>query len=262
MKSVAVPILMYHQVTPTPHAGLRKLTLTPNEFAAQMKWLHRAGYHPITPDHLLEYRAGRKDVPSSPVIITFDDGYRDCFTYAVPILRAYGFPAIFFIVAGLVGKGSLWMAQQGLDLPLMDWNDLAQLRECGFECGSHTLTHPHLPEVPIGVCREELAGSRRILEDHLGCQIRHLAYPFGFYSDIVRDLSDSAGYASAYTTDIGLSSNSDNRLALHRVPVNGGESLFDFACRLAWGITGRDLYRRGRERVHCLLEGVRESRNL
>src|SRR5947207_2534839 len=98
-----VPILMYHQVSPNPPGPFRKYTVNPRAFAPQMNWLAHAHYTPITFDALLSYRGGAGSLPAKPIIITFDDGFRDCFTYAVPILKAQGFTAVFFLVAGLLG---------------------------------------------------------------------------------------------------------------------------------------------------------------
>src|SRR2546427_545976 len=109
MNSSSIRILMYHLVTPTPPERFWKYSVSPKAFSTQMRWLRVVGYHPISFEVWLEYRSGRTTLPPRPVIITFDDGYQDCFNYAVPILLAHRFPAIFFIVAGLVGKTSKWM---------------------------------------------------------------------------------------------------------------------------------------------------------
>src|SRR5262245_53733664 len=139
-----IPILMYHHVTPHPPAAFRKYTVTPRMFAAQMRWLALAGYRAIPLDSLIAYRTGQLRLPARAAIITFDDGFRDGVDYAVPILRQYGFTAVFYLVAGLVGRSSAWLAQRGLDLPLMDWPAARRLEAQGFSCASHTMTHPHL----------------------------------------------------------------------------------------------------------------------
>jgi peptidoglycan/xylan/chitin deacetylase (PgdA/CDA1 family) len=254
---------MYHLVSPTPRASFRKYTVTPKAFTAQMKWLRLARYHPISFDDWLEYSWNRTTLPRASVIITFDDGFQDCFTYAVPILRAYGFPATFFIVAGLVGKTSRWMAKESKpDLPLMNWNTLGTLSGLGFECGSHTVTHPRLSELSGELCRQELSCSKSLLEDRLGRQIRHLAYPFGSYDDRVRGLAQNAGYASACTTRIGLCTASENPMVLPRVPVLGDESLLDFAWRLFCGSRPNSLIGQVIGRLRSSLKIVRTGRQL
>src|SRR5205085_3453691 len=98
-----VPILMYHQVTLRPEPFYREYSLTPRALAAQMQWLALSGRVPITLDQLLAARRGQARLPQRAVVITFDDGYHDLLRYAVPILQAHRFPAIFYLVAGLIG---------------------------------------------------------------------------------------------------------------------------------------------------------------
>jgi peptidoglycan/xylan/chitin deacetylase (PgdA/CDA1 family) len=107
-KGTSVPILMYHQVSRRPHPAFRKYTVTARAFAAQMAWLAWAGYRAITLDAVLAARTGRDSLPRRPVVITFDDGFQDCWDYAVPVLRSRGFRATFFLVAGLIGGRSTW----------------------------------------------------------------------------------------------------------------------------------------------------------
>jgi peptidoglycan/xylan/chitin deacetylase (PgdA/CDA1 family) len=228
-----IPILMYHQVTPRPHPALRKYAVTPRAFGAQMNWLTLTGYVPITLDRLLAHRSGHCPLPSRPIVITFDDGFEDCVEHAVPILHARGFTAIFYLVAGLVGKTSGWLLpERGVELPLMDWTAARRLEAAGFQCGSHTMSHPRLADLSSEGCREELLESRRLLEDHLGHEVRHLAYPFGSFNEKVRALVAETGYHSACSVRIGLSPPEDDVLTLHRVPINGQDSLLDFISRL------------------------------
>ncbi|HET7601226.1 MAG TPA: polysaccharide deacetylase family protein [Gemmatimonadales bacterium] len=229
----AVPILMYHQVTPTPLPVFRKYTLTPRQFAAQMRWLAARGYRSILPGDLLAAREGRTALPRRPVMITFDDGFRDSAVHAGPLLRAHGLTAVFYLVAGLVGSTSAWLrAERGVELPLFDWNAARALERQGFACEAHSLTHPRLTALDEDGCRRELAESRRILERELGREVRHLAYPFGAYDEGVRRIAVEAGYRTACSVRPGLSGAADDPLALHRVPVSGHDSLVDFVCRL------------------------------
>lgn len=235
---------MYHQITPRPHPAFRKYTVTPQAFAAHMKWLALANYVPITLDALLQHRLCYTSLPSRPVIITFDDGFYDCVHYAVPILQAHSFTAIFYLVAGLVGQSSRWIvAERGFELPLMGWAAARQLEAEGFHCGSHSMSHPRLAEQSAAACRNELLYSRQLLEDQLGHEVVHLAYPFGSYNESVRAIAADAGYRSACSVRIGLSTLNDDLLALHRVPVTGQDSLFDFICRLHTAFTPGELLR-------------------
>jgi peptidoglycan/xylan/chitin deacetylase (PgdA/CDA1 family) len=239
-----IPILMYHQITAKPLLAFRTYTVTPKAFAAQMAWLALVGYVPITLDNLLEYRSGRGPLPSRPIIITFDDGFQDIVEYAVPILQARSFTAVFYLVAGLVGKSSHWILPElGIECPLMDWNAARQLERGGFQCGSHTMSHPRLVTLDPAACSHELLQSRCLLEDRLGYEVRHLAYPFGSFNNRVRAIVAEAGYRSACSTQKGLSGPDDDRLALHRIPVKGQDSLLDFICRLHTARTVKEVLR-------------------
>jgi peptidoglycan/xylan/chitin deacetylase (PgdA/CDA1 family) len=224
---------MYHQVIPGPHPAFRKYAVTPKAFAAQMRWLAIAGYTPVSLDVLLDHRKGLQPLPSKPIIITFDDGFQGCADYAVPILQARGFTAIIYLVAGFVGKRSEWvLADRGIDYPMMDWLTARRLVSAGINFGSHTMSHPHLSELSPGSCRDELLTSRRVLEDRLGREIRHLAYPHGSFNERVRAIAGETGYYSACSTRLGFSTLDDDPLALHRIFVSGQDSLPDFICRL------------------------------
>jgi peptidoglycan/xylan/chitin deacetylase (PgdA/CDA1 family) len=224
---------MYHQVTPHPLPAFRKYAVTPEAFAAHMRWLARARYVPIDLDTLLDYRKGKCTLPPRPAIITFDDGFQDCVDYAVPVLQARGFTAVFYLVASLVGQTSRWlMRERGIELPLMDWEAARELERAGFHCGSHTVSHPRLAELSPATCRAELAESRRLLEDNLGHAVQDMAYPHGSMNEHVRALVAEGGYRSACSSRLGLSAPDDDLLALHRIPVNGQDTLLDFACRL------------------------------
>jgi peptidoglycan/xylan/chitin deacetylase (PgdA/CDA1 family) len=240
-----VPILMYHQVTQKPTAAFAKYTVTAKAFAAQMRWLAVARYTPLTLEALVEAWQHGRVLPRRPVVITFDDGFRDCMEYAVPVLRHHRFPAVFFLVAGLMGRTSEWMVQTaGVELPLMDWGAARALESLGMECAAHSMTHPALADQPAAASRAELVDSRRLLEDRLGREVRHLAYPFGSVSTVVRDLAAEAGYVAACTTEHGLADEGNDRLLLPRVPVYGHDSLLDFVFRLRGGQTARQVFHR------------------
>jgi peptidoglycan/xylan/chitin deacetylase (PgdA/CDA1 family) len=226
---------MYHQVSPQPSPKFQRYTITPRAFAGQMKWLALAGYRTITLDDLCAARAQQMPLPKRAAIITFDDGYEESVSYAVPLMARHGFTAIFYLVASLVGQPSKWLLPElGCEFPLIDWNAARHLEKAGFHCGAHSLSHPHLADVSSATCRQELKQSRQILEDELGHEVRHLAYPYGSYNDNVRQLAAEAGYISACSTRKGLSGAEDDMLALHRVSIYGHDSLIDFALRLRY----------------------------
>ena len=241
MNGRPVPILMYHEVSPDPSPAFRRYTVTVREFTRQMWWLAASGYQAIDMDALVGARLGRGSLPRRPVLITFDDGFQGCADHALPVLRARGFTAVFYLVTGLVGATSRWMRSTvGLELPLMSWQTIRALAAEGFQCGAHSVTHPPLAGLDPARCRAELADARRRLEDALGHPTVHLAYPYGAYDGAVQAMAAEAGYVTACSTRPGLSGPEDDLLALHRVNVYGHDSLFDFICRIRTGTALRE----------------------
>ena len=232
---------MYHEVTATPHPNFAKYSVTPRAFAAQMRWLSSANYSTISLPTLIAHRTTGAPIPRRPIVITFDDGFLDCARHAAPVLTSHGFSATFFLVAGLTGGPSTWLrTERGMALPLMSWDDARELEQAGHRCESHSMTHPRLASLSAEACREELARSRGVIERELQHDVRCLAYPFGAYNEQVREIAAECGYEAACTVEQGLSMNDDHPLALKRVPVLGGDSLFDFISRLSTAHTVGD----------------------
>lgn len=247
MTGASVPVLMYHEVSPSPHPAFRRYTVTVRAFTRQMRWLAALGYRAIDLDTLVRARQGRGALPRRPVVLTFDDGFQGCADHAVPVLRAHGFTAAFYLVTGLVGATSRWLRPElGMELPLMGWDTVRALAAEGFQCGAHSVTHPRLPGLDPSRRRAELVDARKRLEDELKRPVLHLAYPYGALDPAVRQAAAEAGYVTACSTRAGLSGADDDLLALRRVTVYGHDSLLDFACRLRSGTTIRDRFRRHR----------------
>jgi len=229
----SVPILMYHEVSPSPHPAFRRYTVTPRVFARQMRWLAAFGYQPVDMETLVRARQGQGSLPKRPIVITFDDGLQSAVDHALPVLQRHRFTAVFYLVAGLMGQTSRWLRTElGVEFPIISWDTARRLAGSGFQCGAHTLTHPRLTELTPSQRRPELVDARERLEQELSRPVAHLAYPFGSFDAHVRQAAADAGYTSACSTRRGLSSQGDDLLGLHRVPVYGHETLVDFAWRL------------------------------
>jgi peptidoglycan/xylan/chitin deacetylase (PgdA/CDA1 family) len=218
--SINVPILTYHYVRVNPDRNDRMgfaLSVTPSDFAAQMDWLAQTGYHTITTEDLYTYLTGYGGLPSKPVILTFDDGYADFYTTALPILRSHDFVAVSYVVSGFVGWPGYMTA--------------AQIREAdrsGMEIGSHTVTHPNLANLPAAAVRLQLVQSKDFLEQVVGHPVTSFCYPSGKYTSAVASAVAAAGFHDATTTRFGYSYTIANRYVWSRLRVSGGESLDQF----------------------------------
>jgi len=241
-----VPILMYHHVSPQRPLGFAKYTVHPDALRAQLRLLARFGYRTIELEAVVAAREGGPALPPKPIVLTFDDGFAEAIDLAAPILLEAGSRATFFLVAGLLGRQSDWLERErGIKLPLVDAAGARALVANGFQIGSHTLMHPHLPQLGPDEIERELAESRRRLEAVLGIPVRHLAYPHGEHDATVRRVARQSGYASACTTDRGFVGRASELYALPRIIIDGRDRLIDFACRLRTAQRLGDLARLG-----------------
>jgi peptidoglycan/xylan/chitin deacetylase (PgdA/CDA1 family) len=219
--TVKVPILTYHYVRVNPDRNDRlgfALSVTPADFAAQMDWLASAGYHPITTENMYAYLNGTRGLPSKPIILTFDDGYEDFYTTAVPILRSHDFTAVAYIVSGFIGRSGYMTAAQ-----------ISELDRSGFEIGSHTVDHANLSRLSIGGIRYQVGASKQALEQLLGHPVYSFCYPSGKYNSDVATAVAAAGYHDATTTRFGYVHTIGDRYTWTRLRISGGEALGDVA---------------------------------
>ena len=212
-REVAVPILMYHRinvVTPSTPSESRGLTVHPDDFARQMEWLKAQGYRTVTQRELYDALMCGRSLGPKPIMITFDDGYRDNFFKASPVLARLGLRATAYVVSGRISGG---------DPSFLTWPLLRALERRGIEIGSHTVDHRDLTSLSDAELLADLTTSRRALERRLGHRVPWLAYPFGSYNKRVERLARSAGYLLAVTTQSGVIQSARQPFALRRLRV-------------------------------------------
>ena len=200
-----VLVLNYHQVG----NNFIALCVPTQVFDEQMAYLKDNGYVTITPEELYEGINGNLILPERPLIITFDDGYVDNYTNAMPILKKYGMRATIFVVPGFTGVQSNYLT----------WEQLKEMEKNGFNIQSHTLNHRALEELPDDEIRAELLNSKKMLEEHLGHSVDFLAYPTGTYNLHIAGIAKAVGYKAAFTIKYGNVDKGSNVYALERVPI-------------------------------------------
>jgi peptidoglycan/xylan/chitin deacetylase (PgdA/CDA1 family) len=208
-----LPILTYHKLGPRPrNARLKGLYVDAGLFVRQLAELRAADFQTVSLDNLASATASRS------VVLTFDDGFGNVLEHGLEPLRQNGFRALQFLVAGRLGRVNEWDLPSGeAPAPLMDATQVRAWLAAGHQIGSHTLTHPFLTRLPPAEAREEIAASRRKLEDQFGVAVEHFCYPYGDWNPAVRDLVAEAGYATACTTDFGVNPPGAPPLALKRI---------------------------------------------
>lgn len=229
-----IPILVYHQIDAAPKKGaaFRGLYVSPSTFARQMGLLKLLGYQGLSMTDLQPYLRGEKQ--GKVVGITFDDGYLNNLTNALPALQKHGFTSTCYVVDGLLGKTNVWDEHIGIfQAPLMTAEQLLQWQTGGQEVGAHTQHHIDLTHSEDIRSRREIAYSKPFLEHTLGKSVQHFCYPYGKFEAWHTDMVKEAMYESATTTVRGRVHGATNMLTLPRVPVLRSTSLPVFWLKIA-----------------------------
>ena len=224
MRTVDVPILMYHYVSEPPSdADVYRvdLSVTPDEFRNQMAWLKENGYQAVT---LYEIAAALNSeeaaLPPRPVVITFDDGYEDNYHNAFPILKEMEMPATFFVLTDVTDRS---------EAGYMTWPMLEEMANAGMDIEVHGREHFELTGRDYDWLIFHLLGPIETIEANLGYRPRFLSYPAGLYDDDVIAVAQEVGYWGAVTTLNGFEQNSALPFKMRRLRIRGEWPLSAFA---------------------------------
>ena len=234
----SVPVLMYHRITVDALPELRRYSIAPEQFDVQLALLRRKGCHAITLDDWRRAVTRREPLPGRPVLLTFDDGYRDFHREAWPILRRHGMFATVFLVASRIGGAADWDARYGTPAPLLNDVEIRALRDAGIDFGAHGASHRPM----TGMTTEELARdafrSRAELERQLRFDCRVLrtitavAYPYGDHDGFVRTTMRECGFDTGFSTSPGMASIHGDPMCVPRIEITPDDDLAAFAAKV------------------------------
>jgi len=209
-----VPILTYHSLDTSGSV----ISVTPDAFAAHMASLAERGWTAIRLDRLLDAWAGEAELPEHPVVVSFDDGFRNALEHAAPVLAEHGFAATIFVVSEHCGGSNDW-SDRGRDmpsLPLLTWDELGQLSAAGWEIAAHSTSHARLPQLSVDEARRQITDCKTALQDKLGAPVRTFAYPYGETSPAVTAIAREE-FLGAVSVEMGTARPSDDRHLLPRL---------------------------------------------
>ena len=214
---------MYHYVSEPPADAdiyRRDLSVTPANFEAQLAWLRGQGYTSITLADLVYHLALGWPVPDKALILTFDDGYRDNYTNAFPLLKRYDYVGTFFLVTQPIDNG---------DPAYLSWDMVEAMHQAGMDFQPHSYRHFDLRDKDVDFLVYEIVGPKEAIEARTGQTVRFFSYPSGSYDDLTIAVLRSAYFWGAVTTEQGATHASDGLFELQRIRVRGRHTLEDLA---------------------------------
>lgn len=220
---ITAPVLLYHriQAPPDPARQSPRYTVPPEAFEAQLKAFKEWGYTSITISQLSNAIMNGAPLPPRPIIFTFDDGYISVYQNAFPLMQKYGFVGVFYV-----------LGQNFSDPDFVNADQLREMAAAGWEIGSHSMTHSHLPQ-NHETLNLEVVESKRRLEAFIGVPIQSFAYPFGEFDEKVVN-KVAAYYTSAVALGLLYENGPGNIYAIRRIEIRYEYSLEDIAATLPW----------------------------
>ncbi|MBP2655253.1 MAG: polysaccharide deacetylase [Firmicutes bacterium] len=213
-----VPVLAYHQVSYDDDL----YSVSPDDFERQMDYLASQGYSAVTLEDLTQYMAGSGQLPDKPVVITFDDGYQDNYTTALPIMEKYGMRSTVFVITDKIGQPGY-----------LSWQEIRDMRRRGTDIGSHTVGHVVMSDISLDECQKEVTVSKQLLEQGTGQLVKYLAYPYGKFDIAMFDILRQAGYKGACAGITGLNKLGENPFRIKRIGIPRSRAgLLEFKLRL------------------------------
>lgn len=219
----SVPVLLYHSIASTVPDGFQRWTVSPAHFRAQVTALADAGYQSLTVSDAVHRLDAGKPMPRRPVVVTFDDGFRDFKDAAIPVLTDHSFTATLYVTTGYLGSISYWLGSGDVGrIPMLADDDVVEIADGGFEVGAHSRSHAMLDILPTSMLDDEVGACREHLMELTGHPIATFAYPHGYSNGAVRAAVRRAGFDSAASVHHSLSRAMSERFEIPRVIVEGG----------------------------------------
>jgi peptidoglycan/xylan/chitin deacetylase (PgdA/CDA1 family) len=230
-KNVSVPILEYHEAIYTPG---NSITLKPGQFLSEVEWLHHHDFHTINFGQLYAAMYYGYQLPSRPILLSFDDGYESLYLDVYPILKRYGYQATSFATSSFVHT----QPNRKVKYPKLTVSELQTLQKSGVvDVESHSVHHLNLATIPRSSANYELKQSALTLSSIVGHPIRFFCYPGGGYNATDVNLVGKNGYLLATTQHNGYAKVSQGPLTLHRIVIYSTDYLSNFANKLAPSLT-------------------------
>lgn len=213
-QKISIPVLTYHSIDESGSV----ISTAPETFRWQMKFLFENDYRAVSLKELIDDLHAHKTPLSKTVALTFDDGFRNFFEEAFPVLENYDFRATVFLVTDFCGKYNDWEGNppELSRSKLLGWKEIKELSEYGIEFGSHTRTHKDLTKCLPEKVEAEIIESKSEIENKLGKSVTTFAYPFGDFNGAVKQIA-AENFKAACSTNLGKVQAGSDFFALERL---------------------------------------------
>jgi peptidoglycan/xylan/chitin deacetylase (PgdA/CDA1 family) len=236
-----IPILMYHSVAENEEEqedknkkGYYYVNTSPHVFAKHMQLLYKENYSVISLTDAVNNLISGILIPNKPIVITFDDGFKDFYTNAFSVLKKYAFTATVFLPTSYIQN-----TEQRLKNKVhLNWNEIRELCKEGITFGSHTVTHPQLKLLKNADIDYEIKQSKEIIEQNIGSGVDSFSYPFAFpehkiiFRTYLRYVLEKFGYKNGVSTRIGTATKYDEKYFLKRIPINSFDDISFFKAKI------------------------------
>lgn len=209
-----IPVLMYHRVNDLPK--FIDPEIKTKHFRKQIELLKARDYYFVSLEEVIKWTKNEIQLPKKSIALTFDDGYQDNYLNVLPIIKQYDVKVTIFLIADFIGKKRFYSENRRFPQKIFeeDFNpktdrivqylsvdQIKDMHHTGLvDFGSHTSTHPDLRSLYVDFLEDEIAGSKRILEDQLNFPIKTFSYPYGRFNETIMKIVKKAGYIGAVTT--------------------------------------------------------------
>lgn len=209
-----------------------KIAISEEAFEEQLDYLHSEGYHTLSLSQAIDDIDGKQESPPCSLLLTFDDGYVDNIYAALPRLQCYNMKATLFVISAYVGQTNRWNPRACYDVNHATWDELCQWLEHGCDIGGHTHQHLCMTRLNGQEMYDAVYVNKRILEEHLHIKLRGFSYPYGAYNQLAQEVV-SRHYEVAFALGTGSRDARANRYTLHRLTIDPGWTIEQFANQLA-----------------------------
>lgn len=234
-KKYDIPVIMYHRVINNPeNEGVYGTYIYEDMFKKHLQYLKDKNYTVITFKDLdkIGWR-NRFEKGKKYIILTFDDGYKDNYELAFPILKEFGFKATIFLMGS--STYNEWDVKAGgeKEFPLMSVEMIKEMQDYGIEFGAHTFNHPKINTLSNEEIEHQIVDVKKPLEEKIGKEIITFAYPYGILNDYAKEMAKKADYTFALATDSGSVCLSDDLYQIRRIAIFPNTNLFSFKRKVA-----------------------------